>query len=465
MHLIQQHTFDIQCSSQAFGKEIHSQLSLLLEKEFYPQLELLLDKYDSKNNTIGIDALAVEIPNVSRRYWKEELVQQSLAQIEAYLKQHCQFNFNEVHHTIADPTSTSIHSEYILFEFLKTGSIIENSIASNLEILLIEVDINDRFIKALLSIFESSKNALIRWIFSMPNYFKKRVIGKLNEFTNAVYELEKSISIHKVPIHIERQWLELVNWSMYLERRATSKENVFSNFVKVSEDYFEIKTKDLLSICQFILTTTEKEDIKMFFRKIESSFENDIVSEKLDKVIYIDHSVKSKLSENSHYIKNAGLIILHPFLKTFFEQLDLCDAHGNWVTKLSQHKAILLTQYLIESSTKIQESDLLLNKLLCGFAIDEVVNVQLEFTTKEKEKCFDLLQAVNGHWKVMNTSSVEALQQTFLQREGKLELTKENDYELWVEEKGVDILMDQLPWGICMIQSPWMESYLYCHWA
>jgi len=43
-------------------------------------------------------------------------------------------------------------------------------------------------------------------------------------------------------------------------------------------------------------------------------------------------------------------------------------------------------------------------------------------------------------------------------------LTKEDLIELWVEQKGVDILMAQIPWGIGMIKTPWMKRFLECHW-
>ena len=85
MHLIQQHTFDIQCSSQDFGKELQNQLRLLLEKEFYPQLEQLLSKYEIKNHVWKIDVLTIELPTISKKYWKQELIQKSLQQIEDYL--------------------------------------------------------------------------------------------------------------------------------------------------------------------------------------------------------------------------------------------------------------------------------------------------------------------------------------------------------------------------------------------
>ncbi|MBC7862174.1 MAG: hypothetical protein IAF38_04315, partial [Bacteroidia bacterium] len=93
-----------------------------------------------------------------------------------------------------------------------------------------------------------------------------------------------------------------------------------------------------------------------------------------------------------------------------------------------------------------------------------VVNTKLKITPKEKKLALSLLEAVLENWKTMGTSSVEALQETFLQREGKLELQANDTYELWVEEKGYDVLLAQLPWGIGMVKTPWMENYLTCHW-
>jgi hypothetical protein len=135
-----------------------------------------------------------------------------------------------------------------------------------------------------------------------------------------------------------------------------------------------------------------------------------------------------------------------------------------WNTKVYQHKAILVTQYLVTGKEKMGENELTLNKILCGFPIHEVVNMKLKITEEEKEQALSLLHAVLEHWNVMSNSSVEALQETFLQREGKLELQANGSYELWVEEKGYDILLEQLPWGIGMFKTPWMENYLTCHW-
>lgn len=96
---------------------------------------------------------------------------------------------------------------------------------------------------------------------------------------------------------------------------------------------------------------------------------------------------------------------------------------------------------------------------------DDLVNTKLKITQKEKEKCNSLLNAVKEYWKPMEKSSVEALRETFLQRDGKLDQSNPNAIELWVEEKGYDILLAQLPWGIGTIKTPWMDFYLISNWA
>lgn len=496
MHLIQQHTFDIQCSSQDFGKEMQDQLGMLLEKDFYPQLEKLLNKYDSKSNILSINILDIELPSVSKKYWKEELVQKSLIQIEEYLKRNQLFDSVKKSESDIDFILNSNHAEYIFFEFLKTGKIIENAITKNLEKLVYEIEVSETFIEELRSNFKKHSNCLIRWIFSTPNFFKEIVFKRLNQFPseakvfldnilviNAKNDTEINSSIQKIIQNkvLKNQWIELIQWMIYLQKENISKEASVKRFVQFSEEFWEITKQELRIVCQYILdqSATSSDviptEVKEFFQKTkkeipesateENSFQAQENSSKQKDNVQFSTNIRESDFENVQYIKNAGLIILHPFLKPLFEQLDLCDVSGNWTTKVNQHKAILLTQFLVYGLEKVQESDLLLNKILCGFPMKAIVNVKLKISKKEKEKCNNLLEAVKEHWKVMNDSSVEALQQTFLQREAKVELVSDNEYEVWVEEKGYDILLEQLPWGIGMIQTPWMENYLSCHWS
>lgn len=185
-----------------------------------------------------------------------------------------------------------------------------------------------------------------------------------------------------------------------------------------------------------------------------------------------DNLLKSSNTEKNNslfleepiYIQNSGIIILHPFLIHLFEELNLCK-NEEWISKKSQTKAVLITQYLITGSTVFFENDLALNKILCGLEVDAVIDLTIRITKKDIKEAKGLLEAVIGYWKVLKNTSIDGLRETFLQRNGKLLFKKEDTIELWVEQKGVDVLMAQIPWSIGMIKTPWMKIFMECHWS
>ncbi len=496
MHLIQQHMIEIECASQNFGKELQNQLSMLLEKEFYPKLELLLQKYDVKNHIWNIDCLSLELPILSKKYWKEEFIEKSLLQIEDYLKMNrnakdYDSSDNQWKHLI---TKNDL-AKALLFDFLKTGLVKENSISKNIESIVLEITVDQFLLEELISLYKEDLDSLIRWIFSIPASFKRIVNKKLKDYSNEIifvlteiFELEVSnqkqivkksfdkITQNKV---VGKQWFECVQWFVYLSRNTiVSQHQLKSTFFRVAKTFWNLDSNELIAISGFIVEKIDannsiaKNEIVAFF---QNSLSNDTINTHVEETTFkgVKQKIKNNVSnlafENKKkheiiYISNGGLVLLHPFLKTLFEQLNFCSSEGVWRDKIQQHKAILLTQFLIDGSDRFRESDLILNKILCGFAIEEIVNVKIKLSKKEKQKGIRLLEAVKSHWKVMSTSSIEALQQTFLQREAKLTRLPNHEYELWIEEKGVDILLDQLPWGLGTIQTSWMENYLICHW-
>ncbi|MEI3154023.1 MAG: contractile injection system tape measure protein [Odoribacter sp.] len=59
-------------------------------------------------------------------------------------------------------------------------------------------------------------------------------------------------------------------------------------------------------------------------------------------------------------------------------------------------------------------------------------------------------------WPKMKNTSLEGLRHSFLQREGMLE--QEGEWKLTVHPKGLDVLLDSLPWGFSMVRLPWMDK-------
>lgn len=182
MHLLQKHIVDIQCSSQSFGKEVQNTLSDVLEKDFYPKLEIILDQYSIENYEWEIENLSIELPNISQKNWKKELVNHTLLKIEEYLKDHFPvLKFNKTKEKLENFgfESQEEFAEKLFFNYLKTGIIAENSYSKNIDEITKKIEISEFFIEKIINIFDESKTALIRFYFNTKESFKEKVIFEI----------------------------------------------------------------------------------------------------------------------------------------------------------------------------------------------------------------------------------------------------------------------------------------------
>lgn len=163
------------------------------------------------------------------------------------------------------------------------------------------------------------------------------------------------------------------------------------------------------------------------------------------------------------FVNNSGVIILHPFLEAYFEELNLWK-EKQFVHAKARERAVLLLHYLATGETEAAEFDLALQKILCGFPLEDTLPNAIVISKKERDESEKLVQAVISHWPPLKNTSVEGLRTTFLQREGKLEGI-EKGWRLTVEQKTVDILLAKLPWGFSTVRLPWMKGILNVEWA
>lgn len=163
-----------------------------------------------------------------------------------------------------------------------------------------------------------------------------------------------------------------------------------------------------------------------------------------------------------YYVQNAGLVLIHPFLSTYFKALNLLK-EGQFVDEKTQERAIHLLHFLSTGETRPAEYDLILSKLLCNLPFNFPIDRQVELSHAEREEGDQLLQAVINHWGALGKVKPDSLREGFLIREGKLE-KRPSGWFLIVEKKTIDILLDQLPWGIGMVTLPWMEEILKVEW-
>lgn len=177
--------------------------------------------------------------------------------------------------------------------------------------------------------------------------------------------------------------------------------------------------------------------------------------------IISDNSISEDIKD-SIYITNAGMIIIWPFLSTLCSKLGLLEGK-TFIDDYSLQKAVLMLHYIVFGDEKFEESNLILNKILCGASPDFFVDTSLRLNEMEKSIGDQLLNAVTKNWEKLNNTSVKGLRESFLKRAGVIKKT-ENNYTLTVETKPFDLLLKTIPWNIMMIQTSFMDSRLLVEW-
>ena len=153
---------------------------------------------------------------------------------------------------------------------------------------------------------------------------------------------------------------------------------------------------------------------------------------------------------------------MHPFLQLFFEGLNYLKEE-KFINYNVQRKAVLLSQYLVNGETENPEHILLLNKIICGFPLEQSIELKLKLLKEEKEESENLLKAILKHWSALKSTSVKGLRESFLERDGKI-TDKDEYWLLQVEQKSYDVLLSFLPWSISIIKLPWMEKRIVVQW-
>jgi hypothetical protein len=161
-------------------------------------------------------------------------------------------------------------------------------------------------------------------------------------------------------------------------------------------------------------------------------------------------------------VENAGLVLLWPYLSRYFEQVGLIE-DSSFRDETAQMRAIHLLQYLATGQEETLECFLVLNKLLCGWNVDEPVSKKITTSESEKAESQHLLSTVISHWSALKNTTVQGLRTCFLQRRGSLAEYDEN-WLLRVECRAYDLLLGRLPWTISVVKLSWMKKVLSVEW-
>lgn len=162
------------------------------------------------------------------------------------------------------------------------------------------------------------------------------------------------------------------------------------------------------------------------------------------------------------YIRNAGLVILNGYLTYFFERCNYLDNQGNIAPELTGRAALLL-QYVCDPDSSFEEYDLVLNKLLCGLVLDEDIPSRFDVNEIEKQTTEQMIDSIIVHWEVIKNSTPQAFRESWLWREGKL-TNREDYWELLVEQRSFDVLLDYIPFSLSPVIFKWMPLPIKVIW-
>ncbi|WP_433777979.1 contractile injection system tape measure protein [Flavobacterium anhuiense] len=220
-----------------------------------------------------------------------------------------------------------------------------------------------------------------------------------------------------------------------------SKDAAISNDNKNIENVSNKSKEETLSDHE---KTIDKKDAVFEKEKVknEDRFdENDIISES--------------------YVDNAGLVLIHPFLKSLFENCKLLNKDN---TINDPEVAAHLLHYAATGKEQDYENAMIFEKFLCNIPIVEPIERNIVLSEEMKKEAATMLQAVLSNWDIMRKSSAELLQNEFLQRSGKLDINGDESPVITMERKTQDILLDKLNWNLSIIKLAWKKRIIYVNW-
>jgi hypothetical protein len=170
----------------------------------------------------------------------------------------------------------------------------------------------------------------------------------------------------------------------------------------------------------------------------------------------------SKPIDEPLFIKNAGLVILSPYLLRYLDILKLVENKA-FISVDAQYKAVHLLQYLVTKKIETPENELILNKILCGLPVNAPVPLSADISEAELKFSESLLQGAINNWARLKTMSPDAMRSTFLIRNAKI-VEEADRFKLIVDKGSFDMLLRTITWGFTFVKYPWMQKAIFVEW-
>lgn len=161
-------------------------------------------------------------------------------------------------------------------------------------------------------------------------------------------------------------------------------------------------------------------------------------------------------------VKNAGVVLLNAYMVMMFERLGLCK-DKQWIGEQQAMDAVHYLQFLVTGHSHTEEAWLPLNKLLCGLSLSHPVPEGVDMSDGQRAMMEGLIRAAIGYWPAIGSCTIQGFRGNWLVRDGLLS-ELEGKWELTVEKRAYDLLIDKSPFTFSIIRLPWMNKPLHVKW-
>jgi hypothetical protein len=465
-HLVNSLKFDLHCPLEEQAFDLRAEIAGDLQQLVVAGIEKICDAHISDTDLLRIDKLEIDLGRISAAELKEHFGPQFMQQFEIRLQEYLSRTSQQEQDTAQQDTRMQLFAY-----FMQTGLLPWWATEAELDFEMLCRDSIRHVPEVVTAFFLQHKNNEELWkraVHQLDTDFWDFLLSSLPVFQEAGKHMENVTAFFK-------QKLQQLNDPIVAEvfdelQKLVQDDRVF--LVSHAPDFFKAQQQqdfprvmaELVTAALFPEDKTERallkaeleKSITKNFNPVQKIAEQNIVPE--GKPQYKPEAIISE----KLIIHDAGLVLLSPFMKPLFSSLGYWT-DGQWTNREAQERAVCLLEFIATGKTQCKEYNLALPKLLCGIPLYQPVQTGMEFTDEEIKETETLLESVIEHWKALKNTSAEGFRSSFLQRDAVL-FPRDKDWQLVVEKKTLDILLEGIPWGYGTLSIAWNEYLIFTEW-
>ncbi|WP_119079983.1 contractile injection system tape measure protein [Chitinophaga alhagiae] len=470
-HLIQKQTVEVTVNGTApQAMELQRQVSLLCESALPAALERVLNLYGDDKSDIIIDYLTIDISSLRAGNFEEAFIPSVAAQLAAALQSRVRPKRSNTPAPAYDgdlivykrDAQSVIESrvELVFFHFLRTGVLLwwtspdqaKSWEAAMLNLLSASHPVLDTLRITLLR----HPAARQRFLFQFSSLWQQQVLALLAPTAFAATQYVQQLLQHLSPTRFTASKALFSRWQVNV---LLAPEKPLTSLIKdalTQLGYTQLPELQALSLPALqqrvsLLPLPDNPPLNTVAKAVFQLLQQPPAEKPVDLQ---DIQPPATDEEDGHYIHNAGLILLMPFVPTFLRH---CGAAGE-TGILHEGYAVALLEYLASGRQGVGEQEMIFNKILCGIPIGQPVEKITALAPEHMEEADNLLRTVISHWPVLQNTSPDGLRNSFLQRAGKLS-AKDGNWLLQVEQQSYDEwLLAELPWSFQVVGVPYGKN-------